>query len=233
MALVAEMIGRKFGRWSVISRSDVRTPEDTKWNCLCECGQLGAVAGKSLRVGNSQSCGCLALERRSANATTHGKSKTSEYKSWLKMRERCLDPECPAYPDYGARGIRICDRWLDPTNFLDDMGPKPTRGHTLERKDNSKGYQPDNCKWADRFEQANNKRNNRLITVNGASKTAPQWARLSGLSAKTIEARLKYGWTEEDAVLMPNSARSGALRVGRRVADLENDGADRIGSGVV
>lgn len=233
MAPPAEMIGRKFGRWSVISRSDVRTPEDTKWNCLCECGQLGAVAGKSLRVGNSQSCGCLALERRSKSATTHGKSKTTEYRSWVKMRERCLDPECPAYPNYGARGIGICERWLDASNFLADMGAKPSRAHSLERIDNSKGYSPENCKWADRLEQSNNRRSNRPLTVDGVTRNISQWARIYDCSSDRIEARLRYGWTVEDAVKTPKSAQFGPLRVGRRVADLKNDGPDRVGSGVV
>ena len=92
---------------------------------------------------------------------THGKSGTPEHKSWKLMRSRCLNPRNQDWADYGGRGIAICERWSDFMCFYDDMGPRPSAKHSLDRIDNSRGYAPDNCRWATNKQQANNRRPHR------------------------------------------------------------------------
>lgn len=124
-----------------------------------------------------------------------------EYQSYNNMKGRCLNPKIEEWKHYGGRGITICERWLAGFRyFLKDMGPKPTKKHTLERIDNSKGYSPDNCKWATRKEQAQNTRRNRLLTFNGDTKCMQEWADELGLNYITIHSRLSKGWTIEEAL---------------------------------
>lgn len=125
--------------------------------------------------------------------------RSSTYQIWEGVKKRCKSPTCKAYPNYGGRGITLCDRWLDFTSFLEDMGEKPD-GMSLERIDNNKGYSLENCKWASRKEQANNKRNNVLITAFGKTKTISQWVDETGLSYCTIYLRLRKGKTHEESV---------------------------------
>ena len=125
--------------------------------------------------------------------------RSSTYQIWEGAKKRCKSPSCKGYPDYGGRGITFCDRWLDFSNFLEDMGERPD-GMTLERIDNSKGYCLENCKWATRKEQGSNKRNNVLVTAFGKTQTIPQWSDETGLSYHTIYLRLRKGRTHEEAV---------------------------------
>ena len=125
--------------------------------------------------------------------------RSSTYQIWEGVKKRCLNPTNAAYKDYGERGITICERWKRFLNFLEDMGERP-EGMTLERIDNNKGYYPENCKWATRKEQGNNKRNNILITARGKTQTISQWSDETGLSYYTIYFRLRKGKTDEEAI---------------------------------
>lgn len=118
------------------------------------------------------------------------------------MRQRCRDANCASFKNYGGRGIRVCERWKSFENFMADMGPKPSPKHSIERKDNDGNYEPDNCIWATRIEQANNRRGNHLITIGGETKTAAEWGRVANLHPKTIYNRLRLGWPE-DRLLTP------------------------------
>lgn len=123
---------------------------------------------------------------------THGLSKTPEHNVWQLMKQRCTDPNVKNYHRYGGRGIKVCDRWLGVKgfeNFLADMGRRPA-GKSLERINNNKGYSPENCKWAEKLEQANNTHTNRFLTYEGKTMTIAQWAREVGLSMHTLYARL-------------------------------------------
>lgn len=122
----------------------------------------------------------------------HGKHGTKTYQTWKSMRERCLCKTAKAYPRYGGRGITVCDRWDSFENFYADMGDRP-ENHSIERIDNNGPYSPENCKWATDIEQANNKRNNRLLTYGGKTQTVPQWARDLNIKQGTIAVRLMRG----------------------------------------
>jgi len=141
----------------------------------------------------------------------HGMSDSSEYHSWEGMKQRCLNPNDPHYLDYGGRGITVCDRWLDFENFFADMGVKTTVKYTIDRIDNDGDYYPDNCRWATKKEQSNNKRNYRnskLITIACVTLTIAQWTKEMGFAKNVIYDRLKSGWSEFDAVMTPVRYRS-------------------------
>jgi len=136
-------------------------------------------------------------------------SHTPEYKAWTKMKERCLNPSCKEYPNYGGRGIAICDDWINnPHKFIKDMGekPEPKRNYSLERIDNEKGYCKDNCKWADKKEQARNRRSNVWIEYKGTKMLISDWADALGIKRLTLSARLKKGWSVEKAFTTPVKA---------------------------
>jgi hypothetical protein len=196
-------LGATFGRWTVTSRE--RPASIRRWMCLCECGEIRAVRKEKLLDGTSQSCGCLQRE----NLTTHGlttaavRRESREYWVWNTMIQRCTNPRARNYADYGGRGISVCDRWLSFSNFFADMGKRPSRLHSLERRDNESGYCPDNCYWATRQEQNQNRRNNRWITAQDETKCLAEWARMLGCGNATILARIKLGWSEERAVTTP------------------------------
>jgi len=129
------------------------------------------------------------------------------------MRQRCLNVKNAAYPRYGGRGIEICERWMDFVMFYADMGKRPSPEHSLERIDNSRGYSPDNCKWATEIEQQRNRRDNVLITFQGETKTIAEWAEQLGLSANALYMRMnRLGWTPERAMAQKFKARSVVFR---------------------
>lgn len=136
--------------------------------------------------------------------TTHGQTGSPEYISWMSMRQRCYYKKSGSYSRYGARGIRVCKRWLKFENFLSDMGKKPSPDHSLDRINNSKGYSPSNCKWATRLEQGSNCRNNKLLTFNRKTMCMAQWQRATGISRHAIYYRLKSGWDIERTLTTPS-----------------------------
>ena len=199
MGSFIDMVGLPYGRLTVVKLHS-QSSQGSIWLCTCLCGERAYVAGYKLRTGHTKSCGCLARETREARVrqnTTHGCNKkhnrTLEYRSWNHMLSRCRNPNVPAYRDYGGRGITVCKRWLKFENFLADMGLRPTPQHTIERKNNAGNYTPSNCRWATRIEQANNKRNNHLLTAFDRTMTYAQWARETGLDQSLIRYRHKRG----------------------------------------
>lgn len=131
---------------------------------------------------------------------THGHNRSPTYSSWQSMKNRCLNPNEPSYARYGARGITVCDRWLEFANFLADMGERPA-GTSLDRWPNAAGnYEPGNCRWATPTEQALNRRSNVILTVGGVSRHLMEWARITGVPQPLISDRIRRGWSHEDAV---------------------------------
>ena len=149
--------GAVYGRLTVESvRSDGRR---TFCVCACSCGSSKEIRADHLNAGKIRSCGCLNRELTAERSTTHGASMTSEYASWSHMKQRCLDPDSKDFYLYGARGVSVCDRWkISFADFLSDVGPKPSRRHSIDRIDNNGNYEPRNVRWATPIEQRRNQR---------------------------------------------------------------------------
>ena len=131
------------------------------------------------------------------------RKESIEYMTWKRMRNRCNNVRGSDYDNYGGRGIKICERWNDFKLFLQDMGPRPGDGYSIDRIDNDKGYCPENCRWATVEQQANNKRSSRILVHNNESKTLAEWSRETGLKSHTIFARIAKGWSVSDALTKP------------------------------
>ena len=193
--------GSRFGRWTVLSETD-NDGIRRMICCRCDCGAERTVWLHGLRFGTSKSCGCLQREVVTVRNTTHGKSGTRTYQAWKNMRQRCTNTQRPDYRYYGGQGITVCKRWSLYKNFLMDMGPVPI-GKVIDRIDNNKGYKPGNCRWVSWLESGRNKKRQTYITAGGKRLPLWQWSKLSGLTSATIVKRLKRGWSEENAVMVP------------------------------
>jgi len=144
-----------------------------------------------------------------AGKPIHGLSRTPEYRCWQTMRLRCNEPSNPAYKDYGARGITVCARWLEsPLNFVADMGLKPTPSHELDRRNNSQGYSPENCRWVTRSVNDRNRRSNRMIDYLGDTHALAHWCERFGIARDTAKKRLDAGWTVEETFTIPTRAKA-------------------------
>jgi hypothetical protein len=212
-------------------------PTDAKYRLVrCDCGTEKRVRRDHLMTGKTRSCGCLhkrlASERigkMHEGNVKHGMAGSRVMGIWLTMRQRCNNANNPHYPYYGGRGITICERWNEFENFLADMG-EPGPKMTIDRIDNAKGYEPDNCRWATRKEQQNNRRACRYVTYNGETKTVAQWAATTGIHRNTLDRRLAEEWPLE-RVFDPRKQenRSGlALGVAARQGDYIPKGRKKI-----
>lgn len=201
-----DMVGLVFGRLVVLEQEGNQKTGGAMWRCRCTCGTEVVVYGRSLRTGNSRSCGCARRETCAAimreRHTTHGLSSSVEFRIWTGIKTRCFNDRSREYRNYGGRGITMCRRWIESfADFYADMGPRPSSLHSIERKENDSDYEPDNCIWAVIAVQASNRRTNRRIEHRGERLTLAQWARRRGFaSGTTITGRLQRGWTIAEAL---------------------------------
>lgn len=186
------LTGQRFGRLLVISQAP-NIGKVTRWLCLCDCGQTKITRALLIASGKTKSCGCLRKESTSNSFKSHGMVETPEYSVWQAMKRRCYDPKNRYYSRYGGRGIVVCDRWKESFQaFYDDMGPRPN-GYSIDRIDVDGPYSPENCKWADSVEQANNKSTNAKYVYGDETLTIAQWSRRSNISQTALRQRLKSG----------------------------------------
>lgn len=193
MSPCIDITNQRFGRLLVIARAGLNSRNQAIWTCRCDCGAMMSAITAALKNGNTKSCGCLNREacasRVRARQITHGHAargkKSPEFRSWTSMRLRCRYAGNPGFKHYGGRGITVCERWLKFENFLADMGPKP-KGLTLERINNDRGYEPNNCRWATVAEQNRNTSRNNFIEANGERLCITDWAAKLGVTRATI-----------------------------------------------
>jgi hypothetical protein len=199
MCRINDLKGRVFGRLTVVNQDGVSKNRKAVWRCKCECGMYKNIIAGDLVSGRTLSCGCLHKDRAKESSTIHGRRYEELYPTWNGMMDRCHNKNSTAYKHYGARGITVCDRWHELDNFLSDVGDRP-EGTTLDRKDNNKGYYPENCRWATNRQQSTNRSNNVYITYEGVTKTKVEWAEEKGMHIGTLKYRLMIGWSVEDAL---------------------------------
>lgn len=194
--------GQRFGQLTATGRTEYRGRSTLFVEVICDCGSPTRWARwHHLSKGCSRSCGCGVVKA----ARAHGEYNTHLYQVWADIKQRCLNPKNRSYGGYGGRGITICGEWAAnyeafrdwalTSGFSDDL--------QIERKNNNGNYEPSNCKWATRIEQANNVRSNQRIEHDGVSKTIAEWARCVGISHITLRGRLASGWSVADALSKP------------------------------
>jgi len=185
MLVVTEFVGRHGNAW--------------QWRCICDCGNTKVATADNLRYGSPDSCGCRSGRKKHGHGNKH-----PLYESWRKMRHRCSNQKIYLYERYGGRGIAVCDRWQhDFAAFVLDMGPKPSAKHSIDRINNNGDYEPGNCRWATRTQQARNTSYNHLITFMGRSMCVSEAAEIAGLPSASVIKRLRRGWPVDRALTQP------------------------------
>lgn len=199
--------GDVFGRLKVIGFSRKNKHGQSLWLCKCACGNEKEILAGSLNSKNTSSCGCLKKEQMVARNTKHGLSldasgkKKRIYNIWSRMRQRCSDAKCSDFKIYGGRGIKVCTSWESFEYFCQwALSNGYSKDLTIERKDNLKGYSPENCIWIPRNDQAKNKRNNHRITFSGETKILADWCRQFHVESSLLRYRMK-SWGVERAFL--------------------------------
>ena len=197
--------GDKFGELTFIEE-DFHEKEVTGYQTyrkavmLCFCGRKFITRITGLLNGNCKSCGCLQKHKLRIQSMRHNMSSSPEYTSWEAMKERCSNPNKKQYKDYGGRGIKVCDEWLDFRNFYKDMGNKPDKKYSIERINNDGNYESSNCRWASKYDQERNKTTNVWFNYKGRDMIITDISRETGVHSQTIRARTSTGMTIEEAV---------------------------------
>ena len=199
-----DICGQKFWRLTAIEYAG-----DGLWFCNCECGKTTKASPAALRAGRNKSCGCWNREQH----TKSGLVDHPLYRVWVTMRARCNNPNDASYHNYGGRGIKVCERWDNFSNFLSDRGERPQRCD-IDRIDNNGNYDPENCRWVSRKENLRNTRRTRMLTFQGEALPVGVWSERLGVPVRTLLNRIDRGWSVENALTLERHAR------GRRKSQL-------------
>lgn len=203
MGSFKDLTGMKFGRLTVIKRTESDKHGHAKFLCKCECKNECVVSGDNLKRNHTISCGCYREERTIQARTIHGKTNTRLYRIYTGMKTRCYDVNNKNYKNYGARGITICKEWLE--NFMSFYNWAMLNGYhddlSIDRINVNGNYEPSNCRWATREEQANNTTKNHHIEYDGEIKTLEKWSETVGINKSLIYRRLENGWGVEKALI--------------------------------
>jgi hypothetical protein len=199
-----DLTGKTFKRLTVISKSKTIN-KHVYWNCKCICGKEVLASGSSLKSGKVGSCGYLRSEESRKRAIKHELTSSELYQEWSRIKRRCNNSNMECYKNYGGRGISVCNTWSSsPETFISwCLANGYKKGLTLDRIDNSKGYSPDNCRWVTRKVQANNKRNNHLITFKDETFTLSEWSEKLNINYSVLKYRINNGWDVEKAFFTP------------------------------
>ena len=206
-----DLTGQRFGRLTVVSRSENAKNGNSRWACKCSCGNNITTERSSLIQGKTRSCGCYQSDRTKEAHFKHGLRHHKLYHVWAGLKDRCSNSKNKAYNHYGNRGITVCEEWREDYSkfYIWAIENGYAEDLTIDRIDNNKGYTPDNCQWVDMKTQANNKRSNCIITYNNETKTLTQWAEQLDMKFDTLKCRLyKYGWSVERAFTTPVRKRT-------------------------
>lgn len=207
-----DLTGQTLGYLKAISYAGSMGGKKSMWLVRCVCGTEREMDAsefvKQQKRGIVASCGCKRRETIARRRTTHGMSRHAAFAVWRSMLARCTNPKHQAWPNYGGRGITVCERWVKSfTAFWDDMGPTYREGLTLERRDNELGYGPENCVWVTWRKQARNKRTNSIVQTPWGLMTAADAADRAGLNRSTVYYRIASGWPDNMLLLPPDSGR--------------------------
>jgi hypothetical protein len=212
------MINKKFNRLLVLSKSDIRKDNRISWNCVCDCGNKKTVTGKSLRSGNTKSCGCLQKEKarlsitkftreNDSPSTKHGMTHTRIYQCWKNIKARCDRKNHIHYKHYGGRGITYDKNWKTFEGFYEDMHNGYTEHLTIDRIDYNGNYTKQNCRWATNREQSLNRRSNNIIEFMGKSMTVQEWSEHLDIPRTRLNNRIRAGYTAKDILSKDMFAR--------------------------
>jgi len=197
--------GDRFGHLTLVSELP-RHERMRAWRLRCDCGSVIECLQKNFTSGGKKvSCGCMNRK----GPPTHGNSTVAEYRAWINMKSRCLNPNTPGWDNYGGRGIAVCDRWAASfEDFLADVGRRPSPKHSLDRWPDPNGdYGPTNCRWATPTEQMRNLRTNHKVVVGGSEMTLAEAVEQAPVPYNTVLYRLKRGWPIDEAI--SRTARKG------------------------
>ena len=189
MGQICNLNGLRFGRLTVVGFSGLNKHRKATWNCLCDCGNSVIVVGASLKNGSTKSCGCYELETKQGRNATHGLRKHDLYKTWLNIKSRCYNSNNSHYKYYGKKGIGMCDDWRNNFKSFYDWAINNgwKRGLSIERIDNNKQYEPENCKWIDMDKQSQNRTTNHYVAdKNGNVYTIAEISRKTNINAHTL-----------------------------------------------
>lgn len=199
-----DLTNKRFARLKVLDRAE-NLNNQTRWNCICDCGKNVVVHSQALRKGLTKSCGCLSKDNTTSRNTSHGLSKHRLYSIYKNMKQRCYNEKRPDYKRYGGKGVRICEEWLnDFQTFYDWAYSNGYKDNlSIDRIDVNGNYHPSNCRWANDETQARNRTNNSIATINGKRKTVTEWANKLNVHHGNVRSRINRGWSPEEALTTP------------------------------